>query len=164
MALTPYISDKWQILRAVGFVPALCAIWLLSVDRVEYIEKCPECGSGRFVVQTRILSLPVRENVQEHHTLLERAATDLGIPCRHTKVIKEQLWKLQGLCIPVGETMAGTFFMSGDNSWYDEKISARAGQMGTENPKLVEEFRKRALLEHDSEYVSEFWKKLRRGD
>jgi len=52
------------------------------------------------------------------------------------------------------------FFIGADNSWYDEKMSARVRQMARDNPGLPEEFRKRALLDHDREYIKDFWKRI----
>lgn len=151
-----------SFITGIGLIAALIVAWFLLVDASGFVEKCPKCGYGRFVKQYRILRRPVKERSSKHHTLLEKVASDLGIACHHSEMSRVMIQRWQGLCVSAGETKAGTFFIGSDDSWYDEHVSATLKKMAMSNPGLIEQFRKRALIDHDSEYLREFWTRLKK--
>lgn len=155
------IYSSKQIMKTVGFVSVLMLAWFLLVDKMCFVEKCPACIYGRMVVQYRVLMHPFYEKVAEHDSLLRKVAYDLGVPCLHPKLFRETTGRFKGLFIRAGEVKGGTYFLIGDDLWYDEDASAKVRAMAKQNPELPDEFYRRVFVGRDNDYCHAFLKQLR---
>ncbi len=69
--------------KIAALIVLLPFVWFAAVDRSWFVEDCPDCEFGRDIVQYRILTIPVREEIDEYRPVVQRIAEDLGVPCRH---------------------------------------------------------------------------------
>jgi hypothetical protein len=127
------------------FGDSFFAFWFICVDGAIFFDSCPDCLYGRYVYQ-RV--------VEEHPSIIQKIAIDLGTECKHPNLSHYQKWRFWGLLIPQ-EVRPGIDSMSGDD-WYDDKASAIVKEMVKTNPSLRDEFANRVLKNHDLVYLKAF--------
>jgi len=148
-----------RILRY-GFTCVLvCLLWLVTVQRVVYVTECSMCGSLIERTCWELVGHPIRtRNRMLYETTRSSIAKDLGIPCHHRcgvgchngghYTVTARYW---GLLVPqrFPEPLAGGAIAQ---RWYDTASKERLEQYVTENPSLVTQFHRRALLEWHPDY------------
>lgn len=152
---------KRRIILAVVALIAPTLVWFLAVDFSVFHESCPDCHSDRDIGQYRVFGYPVREDIFEHPSSIERVSADLDVPCSHANRERWHANRLWGLCICACPCHRGIVRLSDDLSWYDEHAVAEVKSLAAANPGLAEEFRSRVLVEHDLDYWRAFMDKLR---
>jgi hypothetical protein len=139
---------------------ALAAFWFLGVDGSWFVENCPDCNYGRSVYQIRVFTIPIYEQDRVFHTPLEKMLADLGISCSHPKLNRMHIRRCWGLLICGWPCINGTFWMGGDDDWYDAKASAIVRELAKKDPALRGEFAGRVLKNHDWKYLKAFVQKI----
>ena len=129
--------------------------WFLCVDGSIFVKSCPDCDYGEAVYQIRIFTIPIYQHTEEHNSILQKIAIDIGTECKHPNLSGYQKWRLWGLLIPE-EYHPGIDRMSGGDDWYDDKARAIVKEMVKTNPSLRDEFAERVLKNHDWEYLKSF--------
>ena len=138
----------------------IVAFWLLGVDCSWFVEECPDCSFGRDIIQYRILTIPIYQRSREYNSVLQKIATDIGAECEHPNLVRWHKHRYWGLLICAYPCINGTYRMSGDDSWYDNKARAIVKEMVRANPSLRDEFAERVLKNHDWKYLKVFVQKV----
>jgi hypothetical protein len=132
------------------------AFWFLCVDGSIFIKSCPDCWYGEDVYQIRIFTIPIYQHVEQHDSILQKIAIDIGTECKHPNMSSGyQKWRFWGLLIP-DEIHPGIDRLSGGDDWYDDKARAIVKEMVKTNPALRDEFADRVLKNHDWKYLKTF--------
>ena len=154
------MKKRRRLLQVAAVLIALLALWFLCVDRSWFIDQCLDCGNDRSVIQYRVLAIPIHETSREDHSVLQRVAHDLGVPCPHRRYHRMHWHRWWGLCFCARPCITGTTGLSG-GEWYDDEVAVRVKAMASADPTLANEFRRRALYERDREYLRDFFDTLK---
>ncbi len=130
------------------------AFWFLGVDESIFVKSCPDCNYVEDVYQIRIFTIPIYQHTQEHVSILQKIAMDIGVECQHPNLSGYHKWRFWGLLIPE-EIHPGIDRMTGDD-WYDDKARAIVKELVKANPSLPDEFANRVLKNHDWKYLKAF--------
>lgn len=136
-------------------------IWFVGVDKSWFLETCDDCGFQRDIIQYRLFTMPITENVSEDEEIIGRIARDLGAPCPHRSIQRFHKHRWWGLCFCACPCINGTFGLSGDDSWYDEAVVEKLKGLTVSNPKIGEEFRQRAIYDGEVNFRWRFMRELR---
>jgi hypothetical protein len=140
---------------------AAIACWFLAVDRSWFIENCPTCGYSSDVMQIRVFGIPVNEQRQDHPSLIQKVAADLGAECTHPKLTGYHKHRYWGLWYCACPCINGVDRINFDISWYDEITSAKVKEMAAANPSLRKAFTERVIINRDRKYWSDFIDQLK---
>ncbi|HVU26241.1 MAG TPA: hypothetical protein VHG71_00630 [Verrucomicrobiae bacterium] len=152
------MKQKFVIISSV--VILFSAFWFLCVDESIFVKSCPDCDYGEDVYQIRIFTIPIYQHTEQHDSILQKIALDLGAECKHPNMSAGyQKWRFWGLLIP-DEIHLGIDSLSGGDDWYDDKARAIVKEMVKANPSLRDEFANRVLKNHDWKYLKTFVQKV----
>ena len=138
----------------IGMLVASVLFWFVGFTRVVTVEKCLDCGRFRFVDEYRLCGTRLFQRSSESHTLKERIALDLGVPCDHQNTgsyIREKRW---GGIIAIQRPQYGTITI-GETDNYDAEMSKRVEALAKTSQTLPADFRRRVLRQHDQEFYDE---------
>lgn len=152
-ALCSRKRGKWLLLRIGSGLGAAAAIWFLALDRSDFVEGCPDCLTGRFITQYRILGFPTSTNIYETRTSIDLALADLGAPCLHEKLYREQTHRMWGLLICRWPCINGTWGLGGDER-YTDYVSMKVKDRGKADPNFAADMHRRVIDQDDKKY---FW-------
>ena len=140
----------------------LAGLWFVAVEKSVYVDSCPDCFSVAFVVQYKVVGVVVSEKTDKiPQTLMEQAASCLGVPCFHPRVDRWQKSRYWGLLICGWPCIDGALNLDlvGDQSpEFVEVLGNALRRLEKQNPNLAAEFKERVLEKHDLDY----WQQLRR--
>lgn len=139
----------------------ILALWFLGVDRSWFVEECPDCYFGRDILQFRVFTIPIYQRTEDSDTLLSKVAADVGAECKHPKLDRWHKHRYWGLIICACPCINGTYRMSGDNKWYDDKARSIVKDCIRANPSLRDEFAERVLKNHDWTYWKAFLNRVK---
>jgi hypothetical protein len=142
------IRRRKILLHFSGIVVAI-ATWFLGIDWSWFEEDCPDCGYGRTIAQYRVFSYPVREQVVEHPTVLQRVASDLGVACDHANSRRWHKHRWWGLCYCSAPCNNGIDRLRDDDSWYNAAAVARLHEAMRSDADFTNRFREQVLIKHD---------------
>ena len=145
--------------RVVLCLLLLTGLWFIAVDWSWFVHDCPDCGHESDVMQYRVFTIPVHESIAESHSLIQRLATDLGVPCQHRNAQRWHKHRLWGLCFCKSPCINGTYRMNDGESWYDRSHSTKVARLAAAEPAVAVEFSRRVLVEHDFTYAQEILEK-----
>jgi hypothetical protein len=147
--------DRLRLLGPVGWgllaLNVAVAVWFSSVELVFIVEKCPACGHGTDIHESRFFSVIPRRVAREFPTVTELIARDLGIPCQHEQTTHWMRNRLFGGCL-WGENFVGIHRLW-DPPWYPPCARDAVRSWAAKDPTLIRDFRERALGERDPGYV-----------
>jgi hypothetical protein len=147
--------DRLRLLGLVGWgllaLSMAVAVWFCSVELAFIVEKCPACGHGTDIHESRLFSVVPSRVVREFPTVTELIAIDLGIPCRHEQRTRWMRNRLFGGCL-WGECFIGTHRFS-DPPWYPPCARDAVRSWATEDPNFIRNFRVRVMEGRDPGYV-----------
>jgi len=137
------------------------AFWFLGVDGSWFVEECPDCLYGRDIYQIRVFTIPIYERTEVYNSVIQKIASDLGVPCSHPNLVRWHKHRYWGLLICACPCINGIDRLSGGDEWYDDKAEAIVKDLAKANPSLPNEFAQRVLKNHDWEYFKAFGQKVR---
>lgn len=137
----------------------LTGLWFVVVDWSWFVHDCPDCGYESDVMQYRIFTIPVHESIRESHSVIQRLATDLGVPCQHRNAQRWHKHRLWGLYFCKSPCINGIFRLSYGESWYDQSHSRKVARLAANDPAVAYEFSRRVLDQHDFTYAKEVLEK-----
>jgi hypothetical protein len=147
--------DRLRLLGPVGWgllaLNMAVAVWFSSVESAFIVEKCPACGHGADIHESRLFSVISRRVAREFPTVTERIASDLGIPCQHEQTTRWMRNRLFGGCL-WGENFVGIHRLW-DPPWYPPCARDAVRSWATQDPNFIRNFRERALEGRDPGYV-----------
>ena len=131
----------------------LGGLWFVAVDWSWFVGDCPDCGYEKDVTQYRVFSFPVHESVRESRTLIQKIATDLGVPCQHPNTKSWHKHRWWGLCLCKSPCINGIYRLSGQEPTYSESDSRKVAELADSDPAIAKEFSRRVLEENDFAFV-----------
>lgn len=149
-------ARKRLLIAMVVALPLAVVTWFAAVDWSSFVETCPDCGFGKEICQYRILTIPISERTELHHTAVEFTASEMGIDCQHPRMERWHKYRFWGLSrFFANPRINGTMWLQYEGMGEDSKAAIR--EMVRRNPHLPEEYASRVLGQHDMEYLEEFW-------
>ena len=154
-------KTKRRIIAVALLTIFIVVSWFLCVDLSWFVEYCPTCVYGKDILQYRVCTIPLYERTEDHVTLLQRVAEDMGVECIHPKLVRWHKHRYWGLCIcthPVSTVSIDCpmAMIPGMTT-----PPARLREMVRTSPSLRDEFTERALKNHDAEYWWAFVERLK---
>ena len=148
---------KRRVISLIVIIILLIGLWFLGVDRSWFVEGCEDCNFSRDIIQYRIFSIPIYEIiVREYYPVYTRVARDLGAPCPHKNHFRWHKHRWWGLCYCARPCINGTFYLSADDSWYNDELVAKVKAKAIADPEFGAGFRQRVLYNHDWDYWNRF--------
>ena len=127
---------------------AVCG-WFLLVDLSWFEEHCPDCGYARTDIQWRLMTVPVHTWEDRSPTVIQRVASDLGVPCQHSALHRWQKQRWWGLLICKCPCHNGIVSFGGDDAWYDAAAREKLRELAKADPNLANDFQRQVLAEHN---------------
>lgn len=147
--------------RILTILLAIGLVWMVAVDRSHFREVCPDCHFDRDIFRLRVYGISLWERTHEYY-YVHRIGEDLGSPCLHTRLDSGQLTRVWGLILPGWPCFCGTLRLTNDE-WYDDRMAEIVRAKGRESPTLGKEFHQRVFVEHDLQYLQDFYTELDRA-
>jgi hypothetical protein len=163
--LAIWAALRWRFMAQLGllarlFVLAigLTGLWFVAVEESVYVDQCPDCHYLALVAQYKIVGVVVSEKTYHNsRSLIEQAASCLGVSCFHPHIERWQKHRWWGLLICRCPCWNGTLNLVGDQSpEFVEALGQALRRQEKQNPNLAAEFKERVLEKHDMVY----WRQL----
>ena len=153
-----FLARLGLLARLPVLATGLTGLWFVAVEESVYVDQCPDCGYLAFVAQHKIVGVVVSEKTYHNsQSLIEQAASCLGVSCSHPNVDRWQMHRYWGLLICRCPCWNGTLNLVGDQSPEFVKALGQAlRRQEKQNPNLAAEFKERVLEKHDMVY----WRQL----
>ncbi len=104
-------------------------------------------------MQYRLLTFPLHETVNEFPSVTQQVATDLGVPCSHSRMESWHKHRWWGLIYCKSPCINGIYRLTGPDTWYDETASAKVAALADSEPSLKDEFVQRIFREQDHTFL-----------
>jgi hypothetical protein len=150
-------SNSLRVARLLGALATCAVFWLLSVDRSDLYEVCPDCDQSRDITQIRVFHFPISERIRVNLPFKARVAGCLGVSCPHGHFERTQLRRYWGLIYCGYPCWNGTLTL--DERWtpkYEAALCQVVEKMRQADSELPREFDLHVLQRHDADY----WKEL----
>lgn len=146
-------------LRSIMLTVAGVMIWMAAIDLSFFHEGCGHCNSHWHRGELRLLHQPFWSwKGRDHFPTLKLIAEDLGAPCPHDYQ-RTHLLRFWGLWWPGSPFINGTCCLA-TKDWYDNATRQRVRELAVGDPDLGNEFRQRGVLDHDRDFLREFFAKV----
>jgi hypothetical protein len=126
----------------------VCAFWFLAVDESVFIEECPDCTLRKIIFEYRLLTLPVYKTVHKSRTDIDRALSDLGIPCAHDENSRYHKCRLWGFVLPGFPNIKGAIWLTA-NDYYTAEIARTFRERSLADPTYARQLHNRVINQHD---------------
>ena len=133
----------------------LVGLWFVAVDWSWFVHDCPDCGYEKDLTQYRVFGCSIHESTREFRPLVQKVATDLGVPCKHFKAISWHKHRWWGLCFCKSPCINGTYRLGEGVSSYSQIDSMKVAALAANDPTIATEFSRRVLQQHEFAFVRE---------
>jgi hypothetical protein len=153
-----FLARLGLLARLLVLAIGLTGLWFVAVEESVYVDSCPDCFYVAYVVQYKVVGVVVSEKTYTNsQSLMEQAASCLGVPCSHPHVDRWQKCRYWGLLLCGWPYLNGTLNLVGDQSpEFVEALGHALRRLEKQNPNLAAEFKERVLEKHDLVY----WRQL----
>ena len=142
-----------HLVKLVAVLITAVGLWFVAVDWSWFIHDCPDCGYSKDVAQYRVFTIAVHETTHDRPTITQYVARDLGVPCQHTNSTSWHKHRWWGLLVCKSPCINGVYALTGDDSWYDDEVSAKVTALAAADSAITDDFVQAVFENHDFSFV-----------